>query len=76
MDVSCFWSSGEISCSDRNGIIRISKTDERSRYSTLGQYSLYKADSAKHLTMQIASRVYGIRKTPHGDMVYITKDLT
>ena len=69
-----------------NGIIRISQTDERSRYilkpapwdNTL--YTRKQIPANEHLTMQIASQVYGIITaenglsfTPHGDMVYITK---
>ena len=67
-----------------NGIIRISQTDERSRYilkpapwdNTL--YTRKQIPANEHLTMQIASQVYGIITaenglcfTPHGDMVYI-----
>ena len=67
-----------------NGIIRISHTDERSRYilkpapwdNTL--YTRKQIPANEHLTMQIASQVYGIITaenglcfTPHGDMVYI-----
>ena len=67
-----------------NGIIRISQTDERSRYilkpapwdNTL--YTRKQIPANEHLTMQIASQVYGIItaenglcSTPHGDMVYI-----
>ena len=69
-----------------NGIIRISQTDERSRYilkpapwdNTLQTRKQIPAN--EHLTMQIASQVYGIITaenglcfTPHGDMIYITK---
>lgn len=69
-----------------NGIIRISQSDERSRYilkpapwdNTL--YTRKQIPANEHLTMQIASQVYGIITaenglcfTPHGDMVYITK---
>ncbi|WP_419558592.1 type II toxin-antitoxin system HipA family toxin [Prevotella sp.] len=69
-----------------NGIIRISLSEERSRYilkpapwdNTL--YTRKQIPANEHLTMQIASQVYGVVTaenglcfTPHGDMVYITK---
>ncbi len=68
------------------GIIRLSKENERSWYilkpapwdNTL--YTRKQIPANEHLTMQIASQVYGIITaengmsfTPKGDMVYITK---
>ncbi len=68
------------------GVIRLSDKDERSRYilkpapwdNTL--YTRKQIPANEHVTMQIASQVYGIETaenglcfTPKGDMVYITK---